>query len=182
MSSLLVSIHSTHTPCPFLTNTNPAYTHVSIAYQHPPNAHTCLHLWPARTHVSIAYQRPTSTHPCLRCSPAPTRMHTHVSISCQHAPMSPLLISTHPCLHCSPAPTECTHMSPFLASAHPWLHCLAAPTEHTPMSPFLDSTHPAHTHVSISDQQAPTNAHQGHCCASPGRGLSTSSTPKWARN
>merc|ERR1712035_100983 len=56
------------------------------------------------------------------------------------------------------------------------------------MSPLLTSTQPAHTHVPIAGQHPPSKhpclhfwpaiTHQGHCCASPGRGLSTSSTPK----
>ena len=113
----------------------------------------------------------TSTHlanTCFHLGPA----RTHVSIVYQHPP------STHPWLHCSPSPTEGTHMSPSLASTNPCLHCLPAPTQRTHMSPFLASTHPAHTHVSISGQQTPTNAYQCHCCVSPGRGLSTSSGPK----
>ena len=155
---------------PLLTNTNPAHTHLSISAQHEPMSPLLTSTHPAHTHVSIAHRHPTGTHLANTCLHLwPTR--THVAIAYQHSP------STHPCLHCSPAPIQRTRMSPSLANTHPWLHCSPAPTERTHMSPSLASTHPAHTHVSISGQQAPTNAHQGHCCVSPGRGLSTS-TPK----
>merc|ERR1712121_79407 len=100
------------------------------------------------------------------------------------------LISTHPTHTPSSVviSTHTTHMpSPWLISTH---------TMHTP-SPWMISSHPthsclhcwaAHTNVSIAGQHPPSkhpclhlwpaSTHQGHCCASPGRGLSTSSTPK----
>ena len=95
----ILHLHSRPTPnqhapmSPLLTSTHLAHTHGSIAHQHPPNAHTCLHLWPARTHVSIADQHPPSTHPCFHCWPASTR----------RPPMFPSLASKHP-----PTPTKAT--------------------------------------------------------------------------
>ena len=74
---------------------------------------------------------------------------THVSISGQHTPMSPLLASTHP------------------ASTH-----VSISGQHTPMPLSTTSQHHACLHA------WPASTHKGHCCAFPGRGFSTSSAPK----
>ena len=110
-------LHSRPTPnqhapmSPLLTSTHLAHTHSSIAHQHPPNAHTCLHLWPARTHVSTAYQRPPSPYTCLHLWPA----RTHASIAGQHPP------SAHPCLHLWPASTHQRPPRPLLCFSRPWV-------------------------------------------------------------
>merc|ERR1712121_95485 len=79
-------------------------------------------------------------------------------------------------------------MSPLFASTHRVHTHVSNSGQHAPMAPLLSSTHLAHTHGSIAGQHPPSahpcfhfwpaSTHQGHCCASPGRGLSTSSTPK----
>ena len=89
---------------------------------------------------------------------------------------SPWLISTHT-MHTP---------SPWMTSSHP-THSNVSIAGQPPRSkhPCLHFW-PAHTNVSIAGQHPPSkhpclhlwpaSTHQGHCCASPGRGLSTSST------
>ena len=93
-------------------------------------------------------------------------------------PLSPLLLSSHkpePLLLLLFNSHEPTPLFPLLLSSH----------EPVPLSPLLLSNHEPvplllnnhETSVSVAAQQPRAMAtHQGHCCAVPGRGLSTSST------
>ena len=156
-----------HTPMfPLLTSTQPARAHVSIADEHATNT---------RTHVSML--------PQPRCSQHPHNAHS-TSMADQHPPNAHSISSGDQ----HPHNTHSISMAEQHDPTHRCLHRWPTPTQQAPMSPLLTSTQPAHTHVSIAGQHPPSkhpclhlwpaSNHQGHCCASPGRGLSTSSTPK----
>ena len=56
---------------PLLINTRPAHSHASIAAQHPPSTHPCVHCCSAPTQHTPMSPLLLSTHPA----------HTHVSIA-----------------------------------------------------------------------------------------------------
>ena len=128
----------------------------------------------------MAAQHPPHAHPCLDCCPTPT----------QHIPMSPLVPSTHPIhTHVSIAAQQ-LHASTIvsIAAQQPRAGTIAAQQPHAstivsiaaqqPRAGTIAAQQPqASTIVSIAAQQPRAMAtHQGHCCASPGRGSSSSST------
>merc|ERR1711980_3886 len=77
--------------------------------------------------------------------------------------------------------------SPWLISTHPQHTQVSIAGQHPPSKHPCFHFWPARAHVSIAGQHPPSkhtclhlwpaSTHQGHCYASPGCGLSTSSTP-----
>ena len=110
----------------------------------------------------MAAQHPPHAHPCLDCCPTPS----------QHIPMSPLVPNTHP-IH--------THVS--IAAQQPQASTIVSIAAQQPRAGTIAAQQPrASTIVSVAAQQPRAMAtHQGHCCAFPGRGLSTSSTQNFRK-